>query len=118
MNTAVMMKWIVEASPLFKARTAGFFWLLTFLTSSFAMFVGGRLLVSGDAAATAANILAHEALFRSGTASILLVVLLPAQLAGFIKGPVTDFMWLPLGVFEVVLGLWLLIKGVAAQATR
>ena len=49
-------------------------------------------------------------------ASILLVVLLPAQLAGFVKGPVTDFMWIPMLVFEVALALWLLIKGVAARA--
>jgi hypothetical protein len=46
-------------------------------------------------------------------ASILLVVLLPAQLAGFINGPVLDWMWLPALVFEVTLALGLLIKGVA-----
>jgi hypothetical protein len=50
-------------------------------------------------------------------ASILLVVLLPAQLAGGIGAPVTLFMWLPMLVFEVALALWLLIKGVAAPAT-
>lgn len=50
-------------------------------------------------------------------ASILLVVLLPAQLAEWIRSPVTGFMWLPMAVFEVVLALWLLIKGVAAPAT-
>jgi len=51
-------------------------------------------------------------------ASVLLVVALPLQLAGFIQGPVTSFLWLPMLLFEVPLGLWLLIKGVAAQATR
>jgi len=51
-------------------------------------------------------------------ASILLVLLLPAQLAGFINGPVTSLMWLPMLVFEVVLALWLLIKGVARPATQ
>lgn len=45
-------------------------------------------------------------------ASLLLVVLLPAQLVGIVKGPVTAFMWLPMLVFEVVLALWLLIKGI------
>jgi hypothetical protein len=50
-------------------------------------------------------------------ASILLVVALPAQLAGFIEGAMGRSMWLPMLVFEVVLGLWLLIKGVAAPAT-
>jgi hypothetical protein len=46
-------------------------------------------------------------------ASILLVVVLPLQLAEFIHGPVTDFIWIPMLVFEVALALWLLIKGVA-----
>ena len=72
MSTAVMMERIAEGSPLFKARTAGLCWLMTTLTSTFALFVGGRLIVSGDAAATATNILEHEALFRSGTAAILI----------------------------------------------
>ncbi|HEV8383987.1 MAG TPA: DUF4386 domain-containing protein [Candidatus Acidoferrales bacterium] len=51
-------------------------------------------------------------------ASILLVLLQPAQLAGFLKGPVTTFMWMPMLVFEVTLAVWLLIKGVATPATR
>ncbi len=46
-------------------------------------------------------------------ASVLLVALLPAQLGGFIQGPVLGWMWLPMLVFEVILGLWLLSKGVA-----
>ena len=53
-------------------------------------------------------------------ASVLLVVALPLQLAGFLKGLVTSYMvmWMPMLVFEVVLALWLLIKGVAMPATR
>jgi len=47
-------------------------------------------------------------------ASVLLVVGLPLQLAGFLGGQITQFMWLPMLAFEVPLGLWLLIKGVAA----
>jgi uncharacterized protein DUF4386 len=43
-------------------------------------------------------------------ASILLVVVLPLQLAGFVSGPVTVYMWLPMLAFEVPLGLWLLFK--------
>jgi Domain of unknown function (DUF4386) len=50
--------------------------------------------------------------------SVLLVVALPLQLAGFLRGPVTYFVWIPIAVFEVVLAFWLLIKGVAMQATR
>lgn len=49
-------------------------------------------------------------------ASILLVVCFPLQLAGFLTGPVTGYMWMPMLVFEIVLALWLLIKGVAEPA--
>jgi Domain of unknown function (DUF4386) len=51
-------------------------------------------------------------------ASILLVVCCPLQLAGLLGGPITTFMWLPMLVFEVVLALWLIIKGVAPPAPR
>jgi hypothetical protein len=57
-------------------------------------------------------------------ASILLVVITPLQTAGLFGGSgswgssVTWLMWLPMLVFEVTLALWLLIKGVAAPATR
>ena len=52
-------------------------------------------------------------------ASGLLVVVLPLQLAGFNTGPLTGYyQWLPALVFQVVLALWLLIKGVATPATR
>ncbi len=52
-------------------------------------------------------------------ASGLLVVALPLQLAGFPTGPLTGYyQWLPALVFQVLLALWLLIKGVAIPATR
>jgi hypothetical protein len=62
-----MMERIAEASPRFKARIAGVFYLLTILTGGFAVFVRGRFVVYGGAAATATNILAHEPLFRLGS---------------------------------------------------
>ena len=64
MNPAVMTEPIAEISPLFKARMAGMFWLLTVLLGGFAAVGGDGLVVSGDAAATATNILTHESLFR------------------------------------------------------
>ena len=49
-------------------------------------------------------------------ASALLVVGLPLKLAGVLRGPITSLLWLPMLAFEVPLGLWLLIKGVAMPA--
>ena len=51
-------------------------------------------------------------------ASVLLVVGLPLQLVGFLKGPMTGYIWLPMIAFQIPLGLWLLIKGVSTSATR
>jgi hypothetical protein len=54
-------------------------------------------------------------------ASALLVVILPAQLAGLFGGSmswtssVTWLVWLPMLVFEVVLAFWLIIKGVGSR---
>jgi hypothetical protein len=48
-------------------------------------------------------------------ASVLLVIGLPLQLAGWLDGAVTSLMWLPMLAFEVPLGLWLLIRGIATD---
>jgi hypothetical protein len=69
-----MMERIAEASPRFKARIAGVFYLLMLPIGGLAVFARRGLVVSGDAAATATNILAHEPLFRLGFAADLLVV--------------------------------------------
>jgi hypothetical protein len=64
-----------EWSPKAKARLAGVFDVLEGFTSTFGQVTAlGRLLVVGNAAATAANILQHETLFRWGFASSLLAV--------------------------------------------
>jgi hypothetical protein len=64
-----------EASPRFKARMAGAFQLLEALTATFGeVIVLGRLVVAGNGAATAANILGHERLFWLGFASSLIGV--------------------------------------------
>jgi len=50
--------------------------------------------------------------------SALLVGGLPLQLAGFLAGLVTQLMWVPVAVFELTLGPWLLIKGVSSGVSN
>lgn len=59
-------------SPRLQARIAGFLYLIVVATSVFALVTTSALIVSGDAAATAANILASEQVFRLGFAANLI----------------------------------------------
>jgi len=68
-----MMERIGETSPRLKARIAGVLYLLTILMGVFAQgFVSGSLVVDGDAAATATNVLMHRGLFQLGFAVFLI----------------------------------------------
>src|SRR6202158_670196 len=70
-----MMAGADSMSPRFKARMAGVFQLLEAVTAAFGeVIVPGKLVVSGNAAATAANMLGHEQLFWLGFASSLVGV--------------------------------------------
>ena len=72
MNATAMVGRLEETSPRLKGRVTGAFYLLTILTGIFAEgFVSGRLVVDGDAAATATNILTHRGLFQLGFAVYL-----------------------------------------------
>jgi len=74
MDAGEMTERIAEASPRLKARIAGLCYLLMLPTGGLAMFVRGRFVVKGDAATTAANMMAHETWFRLAFAGDLLVV--------------------------------------------
>ena len=67
MSTGVMTDPVTQARPRLYARIAGGLYLIFIVGGVFAeIFVRGRLVVHGDAAATAHNIQAHELLYRLG----------------------------------------------------
>lgn len=75
MSAAEMTERIAEMSPRSKARLAGVCEMLEGLTSaSGQVMILGRLVVTGSAAATAANILGHERLYWLGFALSLIGV--------------------------------------------
>ena len=77
-----MINHAVETSPHIKARIAGALYLIVIVAGIFAeIFVRGRLLVAGDAAATAHNIMAHELLYRLGFAAELIALVCNIPLA-------------------------------------
>jgi len=58
---------MTETSPQIYARSIGLLYLIVIAAGMFAqMFIADRIVVSGDAAATAANILNHKSLFQMG----------------------------------------------------
>lgn len=48
-------------------------------------------------------------------ASVVLLVGLPLELIGLLRGLLASLIWLPMLVFEVTLALWLLVKGLAER---
>ena len=72
----------VETSPQVYARIGGALYLIIIALGIFAqVFVRDRIVVSGDSAATAANITSMESLWRFGIASEFLVVICTILLA-------------------------------------
>jgi hypothetical protein len=73
MRAAVTTERMAEASPRLAARMAGVLYLLSIVAGLVGVFmVDGTLVVDGDAAATATNILAHKTLYLLGVASFLI----------------------------------------------
>jgi hypothetical protein len=115
------------------ARIAGFTFLIYIAVGITSMVLTARATTGTGVAAQLATIAQHETDVRltilltlvmnlsalvlgvawlGVAASVLLVVCCPLVLAGLLRGPITTYMWLPMLLFEVVLALWLIIKGV------
>jgi hypothetical protein len=74
-----------KAAPLLYARLAGLLYLIVTIAAPFSFFyMRSRLIVPGDAAATASNILASEGLFRMAIASDAIVFLSEIVLAALL----------------------------------
>jgi hypothetical protein len=82
MSTAVITGRIAETSPRSLARIAGVLYLINIVAGAFAIgYLPSAIVVPGDAAATAHNILAHELLYRLGLAVHILILPLNIPLA-------------------------------------
>jgi len=82
MNTAILTNRNTEISPGLQARVGGGFYLINIITGVFAIiFVRSILFVPGDAAATAANILAHQTRYRLGFVAEIVTCLTNIPLA-------------------------------------
>lgn len=107
------------------ARVAGFTFFVYLAAGISSLVLFGRATSGEGIAAKLAGIAQHATNVRITMvmipiplawlgvfASVLLVVGLPLELAGFLRGRVTWFIWIPMLAFEMPLALWLLIKGV------
>ena len=75
------MKTSVEASPQLYARTGGALYLILIVLGFFAQFTLNKAVVSGNAAATATNIMSTESLWRFGIAAEFVALLCVITLA-------------------------------------
>lgn len=113
----------IDESQRTAARVAGFTGLLMMAVVVFANFgIHERLMVAGDAAATARNILAHETLFRINIACFLIycigIVVLLTALYMILK-PVNRSLALLAAFFRLVYGLtWIVIALNLFEALR
>jgi hypothetical protein len=96
------------------ARIAGFTYLFYAAIGIASEFLMQRARGNGgDAAILRARLVPVAIAWLGVFASGLLVLTLPLQLAGFGTGPLAGhYQWLPALVYQIVLALWLLIKGV------
>ena len=111
MSTAAVGTTDLKAGASPPARTAGLFCLLVFFFNGSALFVRSGLVISGDAAATASNIMAHASRFWLGlTCNLIMIACFIAVTTLFYE------LFKPMAIFEIATSFWLLFKGLRPSA--
>jgi hypothetical protein len=114
MSTAVSMERVAEASPFFKARIAGVFYLLTFLTGGLALFVRGKLGSAAGLSAGACYIavtLLFYGIFRPVNKNLSLLAAF-ISLVGIVMGPLSLLHLVPSNLNPLVFfGLYCILIG-------
>jgi len=114
MSTGEMMKRSAETSPRFKARIAGVFYLLVFLTGGVALFVGGRLGSAAGLTAGACYIavtLLFYGVFKPVNRNLSLLAAF-ISLVGIIIGPLSRLHLVPFTINPLVFfGFYCLLIG-------
>ncbi len=86
MSTAARPGWIADAAPAPNARITGIVYFLYFLTAVLGGVMLKGLVVDGDAATTANNLMAHQSLFRLGLATGLVATACYISVTGLFYG--------------------------------
>jgi uncharacterized protein DUF4386 len=101
----------IDESQRKAATVAGFSYLFALPPAIFAEFyVRTQLIAFDNAAQTARNIMAHERLFRLGTASNLTVFAVDVVLIVAL-----EICGAPIFFFELTMGFWLLLRGLPSS---
>jgi Domain of unknown function (DUF4386) len=100
-----------QRAPAAEARIAGLFYLLVFVIGIFTLFVWPRIVVAGDAAATAQSIMAHQPLLRIGFAADLLVTICYVVVTALFYG-----LFKPVNKSVSLVAAFLSLVGCATQA--
>ena len=102
----------IESSPQLYARSGGVLYLVLIVLGFYGQAILGKLVVSGDASATAINIASHESLWRVGIAAEFVALVCVTALA-----MIYFYLLRPVSKELNLLATFLRLVGIAIEAT-